>query len=128
MGVITSSKFFCLGLLLVASTAAGAIPALADTEDNVQRGLNDCRAVLIEEGYDAGRCIGMAAGIGMVLAMNCFSRDDGYMPQFAAEPYPSNGAAIQAFINWAEKNPQHWGKRFSIGMMIALSETYPCKR
>lgn len=40
---------------------------------------------------------------------------------------PSYGAAIQAFINWAERNPQSWGLPPALGTMIAITEAWPCK-
>jgi len=40
---------------------------------------------------------------------------------------PSHGAMIQAFINWAEKNPQQWATGKTAGVMLALQESWPCR-
>jgi Rap1a immunity proteins len=39
----------------------------------------------------------------------------------------SSGAMVQAFRNWAERNPKDWGKEAVLGVMNALHETWPCK-
>jgi hypothetical protein len=46
---------------------------------------------------------------------------------FALCAAPSHGAMIQAFINWAEKNPQKWDMNKTAGVITALQETWPCK-
>jgi hypothetical protein len=38
----------------------------------------------------------------------------------------TNGAMMQAFMNWAEKNPREWASNQSVGVILALSETWPC--
>jgi len=35
-------------------------------------------------------------------------------------------AAVQIFLNWAEKNPQEWSNIRSFGVKEALREAYPC--
>jgi hypothetical protein len=39
----------------------------------------------------------------------------------------SGNAMMQAFKNWAAKNPQRWGELAEIGVIIAIRETWPCK-
>jgi hypothetical protein len=39
----------------------------------------------------------------------------------------SFGAMVQAFTNWAEKHPEEWTSSRQLGVMKALSETWPCK-
>jgi hypothetical protein len=35
--------------------------------------------------------------------------------------------AVQAFKTWAEKHPEHRGVEGRFGVMVAISETWPCK-
>ena len=43
------------------------------------------------------------------------------------EPHGPTGRALaQAFIVWAEKNPELWSLRFELGAVAALTETWPC--
>jgi hypothetical protein len=46
---------------------------------------------------------------------------------FALCAAPSHGAMIQAFINWAETNPQKWTTNKTAGVIMALQEPWPCK-
>jgi hypothetical protein len=39
---------------------------------------------------------------------------------------PTIGARVQAFINWAEKNPRRWGLPDTLAVIWALKETWPC--
>jgi Rap1a immunity proteins len=36
------------------------------------------------------------------------------------------GAAVQAFMNWAQKNPEKWSHDRLEGVTSALSESWPC--
>lgn len=38
----------------------------------------------------------------------------------------SYGAAVQAFTNWAEQNPSHWGETAVQGVFAALKANWPC--
>lgn len=39
---------------------------------------------------------------------------------------PSGNAEVQVFVNWAEKNPKEWGQVNEVGVVLALSEAWPC--
>ena len=41
---------------------------------------------------------------------------------------PPHGAMVQAFTDWAEKNPQEWKNPAILGVMTAPRETWPCER
>lgn len=115
-----------VGLAVAGSCLAVALPA-EPYDDSVQRGLAECRSAA-DGGfsYEAGRCIGVASGVGSMLAVNCYSIGDGYSPSLKATAPPSTGAAVQAFINWAEDHPERWGDLFAFGMARALVEAFPC--
>jgi hypothetical protein len=36
-------------------------------------------------------------------------------------------AAVQIFLNWADKNPRYWGMKRGEGVRFALIEEFPCK-
>lgn len=77
---------------------------------------------------DAEFCLRLAAGISAVLAMNCWELENGFSPSSAltAGQPPSYGAAVQAFMNWSDKNPDKWGWHSSLGMAAAIREAFPC--
>lgn len=42
--------------------------------------------------------------------------------------FPSNAAGRQAFLDWAERNPEKRREPFFSGMVSALIEAFPCSR
>jgi hypothetical protein len=88
--------------------------------------LNTGETLTPEEITGAAICTALIRGIGGVLAYNCSSREEGYLPLYAAEKPASLGAAIQAYINWAKANPDFWGEDAQDGVILALMETFPC--
>jgi Ssp1 endopeptidase immunity protein Rap1a len=40
--------------------------------------------------------------------------------------FPSFGARMQAFTNWAKKHPEEWGDPQLQGVVKAMRETWPC--
>lgn len=73
------------------------------------------------------RCIGLAEGIATLLAYNCSSRDQGYLPMFTAEA-PTVDAAIAAFVVWVHENPDSRGERAVDVMIAALMAYFPCQQ
>jgi hypothetical protein len=39
---------------------------------------------------------------------------------------PTDGAARQAFLNWADKHPEEWNTETLIGVSRAMKATWPC--
>lgn len=86
-------------------------------------------------------CIGYIKGVGQMMAMNAlmgrFSSKDGptaknYFKRAGLcaaniDVVPSPGAMIQAFLNWSEGHPDRWGDNSQVGVMTALSATWPCR-
>lgn len=86
-------------------------------------------------------CIGYITGVGQMMAMNAlmgrFSSKDGptaknYFKRVGlcvanTDIVPSPGAMIQAFLNWSEMHPDHWGDNSEVGVVNALSATWPCR-
>lgn len=40
---------------------------------------------------------------------------------------PSNGAVAQIFLNWANAHPEKWSEPDLVGVVTALSKTWPCR-
>jgi Rap1a immunity proteins len=75
-------------------------------------------------------CLGYISGVGNVMQyVGSVSRkhpDENYNP-LAICGEITNGAMVQAFENWAQKNPREWTSPQSIWVMAALGETWPCR-
>ena len=82
------------------------------------------------EGSDAGRmyCLGMVSGVAFVLGpINSNSESQGKIRAC----YPDGvtpGQFRQVFVNWAKAHPQHWQLRSSLGVVVAIKETWPCPK
>jgi hypothetical protein len=76
-----------------------------------------------------GLCTGYISGIAdMLLFLHAYNREH---PE-NANPFqlcdtPYYGTMVQAFVNWAEKNPQKWSDPRYAGVMKAIFETWPCR-
>lgn len=108
-----------------------AVPPVS--AQTVQELLPMCEKWLKEDyDYEAYFCMGQAIGAGGITYLNCQSSRSETAP---ALPHPrlssnlvnvSNAAKVQAFVNWARANPQHWGLSAEFGISFALSDTFPC--
>lgn len=76
----------------------------------------------------AGICIGMAHGISTILVARCMMARAGEIPydKMMAEPYVSVEETKQAFVEWALQNADQLTLPASVGMAVALWESYPC--
>ena len=70
-------------------------------------------------------CAGMANGVIGTFIM--VARTDGKGSVCFPSPGITNGQIIQAFINWAEKNPTLWQWPGVSGMVLSTAKTWPCK-
>ncbi len=107
-------KFDTVGDVLGICRSAAAVPGQVNT---------------MPEGY----CLGVVAGTLQTLLTACATaRDEGAEVPFAltmARPpgeYPSY-AATQAFVNWAEDNPDNWDMPFTLAVIVALPLAFPCR-
>jgi len=120
---------YCRVVLLAIVLSLLPISATSQGVKTVQDGLIQCRAALaMQDTLGSGICMGVADGVMSTLKLNCGSVGRGYNPLIKAEIPPSIGSAVQAFVNWAERNPQDWGQMFAVGMASALIETFPCEQ
>lgn len=83
------------------------------------------------EDIRVGYCFGVAAGMRIALAINCYGLRDGSAApdvRFAADMPSSNQAAVQGWLNWIRANPARWGDPFEVSFIQAMAETFPCTR
>jgi hypothetical protein len=104
--------------------------ATAEENLNVQTLLRDCKQPE-DSGYGIF-CLGFISGIGGTMQAVGEAERRVNAPSFrqlgiCSTGKISNGAMVQAFINWAEKNPQQWQKEQWAGVVVALRETWPCR-
>lgn len=73
-------------------------------------------------------CVGYISGVGdTLLFMGLDKHRNPEVQPFAICGEPSYGAMVQAFVNWAEKNPKEWARGQIIGAMLSLNENWSCK-
>ncbi len=87
----------------------------------------DLTEATAEEALLIGTCFGMARGVGSMLAYACSSKEEGYLPLYAAGVPHSNEALVQAFVNWARENPDMWQEDASDGLLLSTMITWPCE-
>jgi hypothetical protein len=74
-------------------------------------------------------CLGFISGTAAVMeqvGLGTTGNFRGAMGMCVSLPYPTGNAEVAAFIRWAEANSQLWGKPSAVGVLVALSATWPC--
>lgn len=82
-----------------------------------------------EDIFDSGFCFGTVMAYAQLATTQCTAnQSNGGSFLYAAElpEGVTNGALVQTFKNWAEKNPQEWHRPSLLGVLSALSEAFPC--
>lgn len=134
-----------LSIVLAASPAA-SIAQVLTVGDAVRacQGFGDLEGFSgdTRDAFDLGMCRGVAEGVRWLMRSNCgvwqagqsfielgLLEDGDHAINYVdrADAPHDAGAALQAFRNWAEENPQHWGESFVWGMIQGLSEGMPCE-
>ena len=101
-------------------------PANAYTQ-TVKELYDDCTAT---ETYRSTYCLGVVHGVGAV--MQLIGEDPTARQSLprqvmcSDQPVPTE-AEVQAFKNWAIRNPALWSKPGAYGVILALSSTWPCR-
>jgi hypothetical protein len=126
------------GAALVILAAMLASPAMAD-RDSVGTLRNLCRS---QNGVEKLMCLEYVTGVFDMTVLAGFAykgeidtpADRAIIGLLGAACYniAANetlpmGAVVQAFLNWADRHPQEWGKSRAFGVSAALSEAWPCK-
>ena len=114
-----------LSLLLFFSVVSVGSHAQASDISSTEGLLEMCRS----NGADYGYCLGFISGTAAVMeqvSLGTSGQFRGAMGMCVSMPYPSPNAEVQAFVNWAQRNPQLGGKPSAVGVMMALANTWPC--
>jgi Rap1a immunity proteins len=124
--------------VLVCATLVFCITAAADAEDskslNVQTLYQHCTQPVGT--WAGGFCLGFVAGVGQQMIWSGFIFKDAQshggasavLAQSSSCPkaFVSNGAMVQAFVNWGQKHPEKWSMDAQMGAMEAVREVWPC--
>jgi ABC-type sugar transport system substrate-binding protein len=121
-------------LLGVALLGVAAVPISVKAEDparkpfTVQQVYQDCK--------DPGNqllCVGVISGVTSMMRLIASlsnraetAEDRQLMLGLAACGDWTDTTAVQAFKNWAEKHPEHSDLDGRFGVMVAMTETWPC--
>jgi hypothetical protein len=122
---------------VIASALAMAHPSVAATVQDLLFWCKQQCSSTIKSCIDQWRCFGFIQGtldhmyfIGLEYKEMKDKPDlaVGELRSFCVrtDTVPTNGAALQAFLNWAEKHPENWNWNASIGVNQVLNETWPC--
>jgi len=115
-------------IVLISMGPANAADPSADNAMTVHRLLGDCKIALGDNpaaNPNANYCLGYVSAVGDYLNAIGIS-DANSSPSICGNI--SYGAAIQAFVAWAEKHPEHWQEPQLYGVTLALRETWPCTK
>jgi hypothetical protein len=111
--------------------AAALLTLPASAEDphvaNVQELYDNCKMTARSD--DRIFCAGYISGIAEQLRFSAGYKTlhPGEAWPFAMCDPPSASVMTQAFVNWAEQNPQESSTPRVIGVMIVLAKNWPCK-
>lgn len=112
--------------VLIFTFMALTIPAKAG---DTQWLLKQCSAT--QNSISMSYCYGRVEGVSEMMSQNGASMKRNYNPDkrltiCVGDAYPTNGALVQVFINWANKHPEQWQTVDLLGVASAFNETWPC--
>jgi hypothetical protein len=113
-------------LICVVVALAATVTTTEAKADTVQELYMKCKATNPAIGM---YCVGYVGGVSDAMVMIAeLPVGGGQREAFAtcAKTGLSRGAVVQAFVNWAEKHPEHWADQDFMGVTAALSEIWPC--
>jgi Rap1a immunity proteins len=104
---------------LTLALALPAMPAKAEKPKALTVGILylECKRAAPGEHH----CIGYISG-----AADMMIPDDMMTRRSCVPASASAGALTQAFTNYAAKHPEHWNMPATVGVMLAIRETWPC--
>jgi hypothetical protein len=111
-------------VLLLFLLAAQPMGAADEEKHDVQKLHEMCKLPPGET--KAAICLGFISGVAEMMRLMSFSRYKEVRGAFGQCSEASYGAAMQAFMNWADKHPERWSKPMVVGVIEALNETWPC--
>ncbi len=124
---VMRSSAICKGLAVLALMATSLVGLRANAADLNSTGgmLAMCKSTGDAYSYCLGYVSGTAAVMEQV-GLGATGNFRGAMGMCVSMPYPTGNAEVAAFIRWAEANTQLWDKPSAVGIMVALSATWPC--
>ncbi len=90
---------------------------------------SDCESQSFEQFY----CFGRLSGIFDMMDLNAkklistSDRRTKILSVCNVNGGQSNAALRQIFLNWAKAHPERWSEPDQVGVVTALSETWPCR-
>lgn len=119
-------------LALGVLTIGGA--ATAETSDEnytAETMMKLCAGTVADENpeFQSMICTFRLQGVTEVMIGNCASASMGFQPapELSASKPPSRGAIRQAFLNYMDDHPEHWGLPWAQVAAMAVSSSFPCK-
>jgi hypothetical protein len=111
-------------MALVFSLATTACAADSSTPKTVQDFKQSCEN---RDSPDQLFCVGYIAGVAqMMIAIGVVKPSPEAFAMCPGEPFPSYGADLQVFINWADKHPEKWAEKAFFGVVESLRDKWPC--
>jgi hypothetical protein len=117
-----------LGFLTIGAAANAETPNENYTAETMMK---LCAGTVTDESpeFQSMTCTFRLQGVTEVMMGNCASASMGYQPapELSASKPPSKGAIRQAFLNYMEDHPEHWGLPWAQVAAMAVSSSFPCK-
>lgn len=117
-----------LGFLTMSAAATAETPDVNYTAETMMK---LCAGTVADENleFQSMVCTFRLQGVTEVMMGNCASASMGYQPapELSASKPPSRGAIRQAFLNYMEDHPEHWGLPWAQVAAMAVSSSFPCK-
>lgn len=115
-------------ITVAAIFVAGLVPASAAESFSVQSLYVNCREPQGSALW--ALCMGYVSGVGSLMEIIGTTQTKSpplNLPGWGICGKPTNGAMLQAFINWAQANPKYWNTPQLLGVAMALGKTWPCQ-
>jgi hypothetical protein len=127
----------CVVSFLAAPPSMAQEPTVIEM-NSIQALRFSCRQPERSVGYSV--CLGFVAGMSQSMQLNGRTLDhisttDTAAVEYLADtslcaaetPFPTEITGVQAFLSWADRNPDKWNSNVSVGVTRALVETWPCQ-
>ncbi len=118
-----------LGFLTIGAAANAETPNENYTAETMMK---LCSGSVTDESpeFQSMTCTFRLQGVTEVMMGNCASASMGFQPapDLSASKPPSRGAIRQAFLNYIEDHPEHWGLPWAQVAAMAISRNFPCEK
>jgi hypothetical protein len=124
---IIASRAVIKGFAVLMLVTSGLVGLRASAADLTSTG--GLLAMCKSSGDAYSYCVGFISGTAAVMeqvGLGTTGNFRGAMGMCVSVPFPTGNAEVAAFIRWAEANSQLWDKPSAVGVLVALSATWPC--